>query len=141
MAENPDKSPTGIYNEAGNRFTTWMVEPGLHYTDSLWQQIQVQAVLGAFWSSQTNSLWSNEYTGYTDDGLLGIPSAAKSVNSQSNRSRYLFLSTFGRVKLNFRDKYFLSLTVRRDGSSRFGPANRFANFGAIGAGWIFLGKE
>jgi TonB-linked SusC/RagA family outer membrane protein len=141
LAQNPDQAIARTYTQAGNKFTTWMVEPGLHYTDSLWQQIQVQAVLGAFWSSQTNDQWSNVYDGYTDDGLLGIPSAAKSVTNASNKSRYLFLSTFGRVKLNFRDKYFLSLTARRDGSSRFGPEHRFANFGAIGAGWIFWEKN
>jgi TonB-linked SusC/RagA family outer membrane protein len=136
-AQNPDQPTSRTYTEAGNKFTTWMVEPGLHYTDSLWRQIQVQAVVGAFWSSQTNNQWSNEYSGYTTDDLLGIPSAAKSVNNLSNKSRYLFLSTFGRVKLNFRDKYFLSVTARRDGSSRFGPEHRYANFGAVGAGWIF----
>ncbi len=137
LAQNPDQPVTRRYTEAGNKFTTWMVEPGLHYTDSLWQQIQVQAVVGAFWSSQTNNIWINIYDGYTDDGLIGIPSAAKSVTDDANKSRYLFLSTFGRLKINFHDKYFLSLTARRDGSSRFGPAHRFANFGAIGAGYIF----
>jgi TonB-dependent starch-binding outer membrane protein SusC len=139
-AQNPDLTIVRGYYEAVNRFTTWMVEPGLHYTDSLFQQIQVQAVLGAFWSSQKNEQGKNSYEGYADDGLLGIPTAAKTITNTSDKSRYLFLSTFGRVKLNFRDKYFLSLTARRDGSSRFGPANRFANFGAIGAGWIFWEK-
>ncbi|OQP44564.1 hypothetical protein A4H97_09350 [Niastella yeongjuensis] len=137
LAQNPEQVTIRSYTEAANKFTTWMVEPGLHYTDSLWHQIQVQAVLGAFWSSQTNNLWTNVYDGYTDDGLLGIPSAAKTVTNTSDKSRYLFLSTFGRLKLNFKDKYFLSLTARRDGSSRFGPAHRFASFGAVGAGWIF----
>ncbi|MBO9205157.1 MULTISPECIES: SusC/RagA family TonB-linked outer membrane protein [Niastella] len=141
IAQNPDQTVERNYTEAGNRFTTWMVEPGLHYTDSLWQQIQVQAVLGAFWSAQTNEQWKNSYGGYLDDGLLGIPSAAKTITNTSDKSRYLFLSTFGRVKLNFRDKYFLSLTARRDGSSRFGPEHRYANFGAIGAGWIFWEKR
>ncbi|HEX6427554.1 MAG TPA: carboxypeptidase-like regulatory domain-containing protein, partial [Niastella sp.] len=137
MAVNPDLSTIGTYMEASNRFTTWMVEPGLHYNDSLWKQIQVQVVLGAFWSSQINGRWKNTYEGYTDDGLLGIPSAAKTITNTSDKTRYLFLSTFARAKFNYKNKYFLSLTVRRDGSSRFGPEHRFANFGAIGAGWIF----
>ena len=136
-AFDPASDPTGSYGEASNRFTTFMVEPGLHYTDSLWQQIQVQAVLGAFWSSQLNDWWNQTYSGYTNDELLGIPSAANGSEYKSDKSKYLFLSTFGRLKLNYRNKYFLSLTLRRDGSSRFGPADRYANFGAIGAGWIF----
>jgi TonB-linked SusC/RagA family outer membrane protein len=136
-AQNPDFAPTGYYSEANNRFNTWIVEPGLHYTDNLWKKIQVQAVLGASWSSQVNDRWRYKYTGYTNDGLLGIPDAAQGTEFSSDKSRYLFLSTFGRIKLNYKSRYFLSLTVRRDGSSRFGPENRYANFGAIGAGWIF----
>ncbi len=141
VAKNPDLETTGSYMEAGNRFTTWMVEPGLHYNDSLWKQIQVEAVLGAFWSSQINDRWTNTYKGYTDDGLLGIPSAAKTMTNTSDKSKYLFLSTYARTKFNYKDRYFLSLTVRRDGSSRFGPKHRYANFGAIGAGWIFWNKN
>jgi hypothetical protein len=35
------------------------------------------------------------------------------------------------------NKYLVNLTGRRDGSSRFGPGKKFANFGAVGLGWIF----
>ncbi|WP_205509650.1 SusC/RagA family TonB-linked outer membrane protein [Longitalea arenae] len=136
-AYDPDLGQTGRYDEASNLFTTWMVEPGLHYTDSLWQKIQVQGVLGAFWSSQLNDQWVRSYTGYTDDGLLGIPSAATASDYTPQKSKYLFLSIFARFKFNYKNRYFLSVTARRDGSSRFGPEQRYASFGAIGAGWIF----
>ncbi len=33
-------------------------------------------------------------------------------------------------------RYIVNLTGRRDGSSRFGPDNRFGNFGAVGAAWL-----
>lgn len=136
-AYDPELGQTGRYDEASNLFSTWMVEPGLHYTDSLWQRIQVQGVLGAFWSSQLNDRWDRSYTGYTNDGLLGIPTAATASKYTPEKSKYLFLSTFARFKFNYRNRYFLSVTARRDGSSRFGPEHRYANFGAIGAGWIF----
>ncbi|WP_207514006.1 SusC/RagA family TonB-linked outer membrane protein [Longitalea luteola] len=136
-AADPQLDPTGRYDEASNLFTTWMVEPGLHYTDSLWQKIQIQGVLGAFWSSQLNDRWDRSYTGYTNDGLLGIPTAATASEYSSEKSKYLFLSTFARFKLNYKNRYFLSVTARRDGSSRFGPEQRYAVFGAVGAGWIF----
>lgn len=140
-AYDPESDPTGTYGEAKNRFTTLIVEPSLHYTDSLWKSIRVEGVLGASYSAQLNDWWNHEYTGYTDDQLLGNTDAAKGSKYESDRSKYLFLSTFGRLKFNYKDKYFLSVTVRRDGSSRFGPENRYANFGAIGAGYIFWEKE
>ena len=44
---------------------------------------------------------------------------------------------FSRIGINWQRKYYINLTGRRDGSSRFGPDNRFSNFGAIGTAWIF----
>jgi TonB-dependent starch-binding outer membrane protein SusC len=140
-AYDPESIPTGTYSEAKNRFTTWIAEPSLHYTDSLFKRIRIEGVIGASWSAQMNDRWMHEYSGYTDDQLLGVTSAAKGSKYDFDKSKYLFLSTFGRLRFNYKDKYFLSLTVRRDGSSRFGPENRYANFGAIGAGYIFWEKE
>ncbi|MFZ6013200.1 MAG: SusC/RagA family TonB-linked outer membrane protein [Bacteroidota bacterium] len=45
------------------------------------------------------------------------------------------LSYFGRASYNFADKYFLEASVRRDGSSRFGPQNRWGTFYGASAGW------
>lgn len=45
------------------------------------------------------------------------------------------LSFFGEVKYDFEEKYLLSLTVREDGSSRFGKRKRFGFFPSIAAGW------
>lgn len=45
------------------------------------------------------------------------------------------LSQFGRVDYNFSDKYLVAVTVRRDGSSRFGADNRYGIFPAASLGW------
>lgn len=50
------------------------------------------------------------------------------------------LSQFGRMDYNFSDKYLVALTVRRDGSSRFGSDNRYGIFPAASIGWR-LDKE
>jgi TonB-dependent starch-binding outer membrane protein SusC len=44
-------------------------------------------------------------------------------------------SLFGRIDYNFSDKYLASVTLRRDGSSRFGEDNRFGFFPAASVGW------
>ena len=48
---------------------------------------------------------------------------------------YQLLSLFGKINYSFDDKYLLALTVRRDGSSRFGSNNRYGVFPSISAGW------
>ncbi|NII25904.1 SusC/RagA family TonB-linked outer membrane protein [Pseudoflavitalea sp. X16] len=44
-------------------------------------------------------------------------------------------SLFGRIDYNFSDKYLAAVTLRRDGSSRFGANNRFGVFPAASIGW------
>ncbi len=44
-------------------------------------------------------------------------------------------SYFGRASYDYNSKYLLSATVRRDGSSKFAPANRYGTFGSVSAGW------
>jgi TonB-linked SusC/RagA family outer membrane protein len=57
----------------------------------------------------------------------------KNVTSSGGRGR--LLSFFGRADYTFDERYILSVTLRRDGSSRMGPDNRWGTFPAVGLGW------
>ena len=48
---------------------------------------------------------------------------------------YTLVSFFGKLNYTFDDKYMASLTLRRDGSSRFGKNNRYGTFPSVSAGW------
>ena len=48
---------------------------------------------------------------------------------------YTLVSYFGKVNYNFADRYLLSLTMRYDGSSRFGKNNRYGIFPSVSFGW------
>jgi len=43
---------------------------------------------------------------------------------------------FGRVSYAYKNKYLLNATIRRDGSSKFAPENRWGTFGSVGLGWV-----
>lgn len=43
---------------------------------------------------------------------------------------------FARVSYSYQGKYLLNATIRRDGSSKFAPENRWGTFGSVGAGWV-----
>jgi len=57
----------------------------------------------------------------------------KNVNSYGNINS--LVSMFGKVDYNYASRYYLSATIRRDGSSKFGPNNRYGVFPAFSAGW------
>ena len=48
---------------------------------------------------------------------------------------FSLVSFFGKVNYTYADKYMASLTVRRDGSSRFGQNNQYGTFPSVSAGW------
>ncbi|WP_315822788.1 hypothetical protein [Paraflavitalea speifideaquila] len=45
-------------------------------------------------------------------------------------------SLYGRVIYSFDDKYLLTGIIRRDGSSKFGPNNKYGYFPSVSVGWI-----
>lgn len=60
---------------------------------------------------------------------------AESISMNSNKYSWSLLAYFARLDYNFKDKYLLSASVRREGSSRFGADNRWGNFPAVSVGW------
>jgi TonB-linked SusC/RagA family outer membrane protein len=62
-------------------------------------------------------------------------------NTKATDSRNRMASYFGRVNYSYKGKYLLSANMRRDGSSRFGSANRWGNFPSLSAGWRFSDEQ
>lgn len=59
----------------------------------------------------------------------------------SYENNYRTESYLGRIRYNYRDRYNLEVSFRRDGSSRFHPDNRWGNFGSVGANWIISEED
>ncbi|MGE3614896.1 MAG: SusC/RagA family TonB-linked outer membrane protein [Gemmatimonadales bacterium] len=86
--------------------------------------------------------WSHaEYPSYLATGLStdllggsGVTSARTVQNFQDVQESRL-ISFFGRANYNYRDKYLVGVSVRRDGSSRFGPSHQWGTFPAVSVGW------
>jgi TonB-linked SusC/RagA family outer membrane protein len=116
---------------------SWIVEPQLVYNRRFGDS-GVDAVIGATFQEGSNDVKNIRSSGYASDGLLRSLAGASTIQIWGDdNSQYRYTSAFARISYDFREKYLFSLTARRDGSSRFGANNRFGNFGAIGAGWIF----
>jgi hypothetical protein len=73
----------------------------------------------------------------SNDLLQNISNAKVQKVNEDTRVQYRYSAFYGRFNYDYSGRYLINLTARRDGSSRFGANNRFANFGAIGAAWIF----
>ena len=116
---------------------SWIVEPQLVYDGKIGTG-KLDALIGGTFQQSENGTLGLQGKGYVSEGLIGNLGAAESIiNASNNNTEYRYNALFGRLGLNWQEKYLINLTGRRDGSSRFGPDKRFANFWAVGGAWIF----
>ncbi|MGF6924887.1 TonB-linked SusC/RagA family outer membrane protein [Chitinophaga sp. W2I13] len=116
---------------------SYIIEPQIDYNKTI-AKGELQVMVGGTWQQTITQGQSVKATGFSSDALLEDQQAASLViPNPSQYAFYRYTSVFGRINYNWEGKYLVNATYRRDGSTRFGPGNRFGNFGAIGAAWIF----
>lgn len=122
---------------ASSQNDSWIIEPQLTFKTRI-AGGELNALLGTTFQqndSRGQSLWAR---GFNSDFVMEDSKAAKSVQVQTSLDAiYKYNALFGRINYVSKDKYLVNLTARRDGTSRFGPNKQFANFGAVGLGWVF----
>lgn len=136
-SQNPSYNPVSTAFFSTDKAENWILEPTVNYTLQTGKGKLTALIGGTFQQniSQTNSTMG---TNYSSDLLLGSLVGAGLITSYfPNYSQYNFASLYGRANYNWNDKYIIDATFRRDGSSRFGPNNRFGNFWALGGAWVF----
>jgi TonB-linked SusC/RagA family outer membrane protein len=138
--ENSEPTLTNAVTDSSSRMTDWTWSNTLTYRRQFAQQHNVSILLGQeanrvsqrfLWGAMNNFINTDVDQWYLQD-VLG-DAATKNVTSTGARSA--LLSFFGKADYNFADRYLLSLTVRRDGSSRLAPGDRWGTFPAVGLGW------
>jgi TonB-linked SusC/RagA family outer membrane protein len=138
-SEGPKTAGSRIFNESWNNVTTWNFTNTLQYNKTFGKHA-VGALAGQEAIATKYRDMFGQLAGYftTDvnawylNTALGDP-ASRSVSSSGNESK--LASYFGKIDYAFDDKYLISATVRRDGSSRFTTANRYGVFPAVSVGW------
>ncbi|SHG40141.1 TonB-linked outer membrane protein, SusC/RagA family [Salegentibacter echinorum] len=131
------QSLTNRSNHRINRRNSWIIEPQIIYNNKIGKG-NLDALLGGTFQQSENNELGLQGEGYVSEALIGNLSAAENILSPLNQNfDYRYNAIFARLGFNWDKKYYINLTGRRDGSSRFGPGKRWANFGAVGGAWIF----
>lgn len=124
-------------NEIRNNFTTLLAENLLTWEHAFGDNHRVNAVGGA----TTYTTDADDITafrrGFSDEDLrtLNAGSDADATNS-GRRIESALNSTLGRFNYTGWDRYLLTASIRRDGSSRFGRDNQYGTFSAVSLGWV-----
>ena len=106
----------------------WKKNFGDHY---------VNLLVGEETRIQRSRSFSAYTTGQTDDRLMLLSSGTKADPGDmgDSRSEAVANSIFGNVEYNFKEKYYVYGSLRRDGSSKFAPDHRWGTFWSAGAKW------
>lgn len=111
-----------------NAVATYNMEIGKHRGD---------AMVGM----ELNREDSNYFSGKKEDYIMLNPdymwpdAGTGTAMAFGGGSGYSLVSFFGKLNYTYDDKYLFSMTVRRDGSSRFGKNNRYGTFPSFSLGW------
>jgi TonB-linked SusC/RagA family outer membrane protein len=120
-----------------NQRFSYLLEPQLNYKHTF-NDHQLDILIGSTYQQTQNTVLSIYGYGFESNALItNLAAAGATMVVGDNATIYKYAAFFGRINYQYKGRYIFNLTGRRDGSSRFGPDKRFANFGAIGAAWLF----
>lgn len=128
----PRKTVASVSNDT---YYSWLSENTLTYMKTIADKHNLDFLAGYTAQKLTNPYEYMYGEGFPDDKVQTL-NAASVYEVSEEYDAWSLLSFVGRANYNFNKKYFLSASIRRDGSSRFGANNRWGNFPSVSVGWI-----
>ena len=99
-------------------------------------------LLGHEWQDYHMEAFSVSTAGQNNGKLTDISTGTRTTSWTSTAdSDYSRVSFFGRGEYNYSDRYYSEISLRTDGSSRFGANNRWGVFGAVGFMWNMRNED
>jgi len=133
--KNTDK--TTVYKSM-ERYFNWQWENTLSYSKKI-KDHNFSALVGTT-AKEDNSENLNGFNAdvpLTDPDNVYLDMATDSAwRARGGASSYALLSLFGRVTYDYKSRYAFTGIIRRDGSSNFGPNNRYGWFPSLGVSWL-----
>ena len=116
-----------------------LMEWTLNYDKTFQDKHKLQAMAGYSWEENTYSLFSAANRNFTTDMLqdnkLQAGQDVRPDDVQSEKNQYRLISFFARAHYSFDERYMVTATIRRDGSSKFGANNKWGWFPSVSAAW------
>ncbi|MBC3759209.1 TonB-dependent receptor [Hyunsoonleella sp. SJ7] len=123
------------------KFDEQIYNARLHYSN-VFGDHSVNAFIGMErLNSNTRNFFAEKRGGFPDPGNGELfQGSTENQASNGSSSEFARQDYFGSLSYDFQKKYFIDLTIRHDGSSNFGPGNRFGTFPSVAVSWA-LHKE
>jgi len=120
-------------SESRSETDYFLQEHTLNYNKAFGKH-NINALIGFTFQDTKYRVLTGSKSGMPPD-IQVIDAGITSTASGSNASESALLSYLGRLIYSYNDRYVITGTFRRDGSSRFGPANKYGDFPSIAIAW------
>ena len=146
--QGKDITQSSVHSDMQRGFT-WQIENTLTYTKTFASKHNLTVLLGQSAKSYTyRELAGDDFSlleTNPDKANINSAIAARTLErvagGTGGYTAQTLASYFGRVDYNYNERYIIQATVRRDGSSRFGPNNKWAIFPAVSVGWNVTNEQ
>lgn len=123
-----------FYSQSANNSFDYLWENTVSYTKTFGEH-NIDFVGGVSQQENTYRFMGAQGSGQISDVLRNLQSIGSYTNIEGSEASYALASQFARVNYKFGDKYLVTGTIRRDGSSRFGANNRYGIFPSGSVAW------
>lgn len=136
---NPGKNASGSYS--GFKKQNFVNENTINYSKTIAANHNISAVAGVSYNAVHYETFTINTAGGFANNIINtlnnaIPnSAGVTVTGNTTESNNTLFSYYGRVQYDFKSKYLVSASIRRDASSKFGEDNRWGTFPSASIGW------
>jgi len=118
-------------NDAGNIDFTYVFTNTLNYKKSFGKS-NVNLFLGQEFNKNRFYSYTLTARNFASPTMITLENAGTPTGASTSRSDWSMISYFANASYDYDRKYFFNASIRRDGSSRFGANNKFADFWSLG---------
>lgn len=131
---------TGSVSKSNTRTTGMTFNNVVNWEHTFGEVHNVRLMAGQEYYEYNTSNFGGSRSNVITDGYFEPDVASTLTGFSGNSDQYKLLSYFGQAEYNYAQKYFASVSMRADGSSRFHPDNRWGAFWSFGGSWK-IGRE
>lgn len=103
--------------------------------DKTYDRHAIQAIIGQSVLESNLSRSFGHAEGFSEPYFPVLSNGTSGISVTGDEFKSRLVSYFGRVNYQYDDRFLFTATIRRDGSSRFAPQNRWGNFPSLAVGW------
>ncbi|MEM9077873.1 MAG: TonB-dependent receptor [Bacteroidota bacterium] len=134
-------TPGGLAQQISVREERWLTNQTINFSPELGDDHNLNLLLGLNYEETLRTRLNVSSTGFLTDDLRNLGSGSTPTVLNGDRFPNRLFGLFSRATYDYKGKYIVEGSVRRDGSSRFSANNRFGYFWSVAAGWTLSEED